>query len=153
MKPSPATPRPKAVDIAFWLLVAGAVLLVANGLMAATLSFDAARSVADPSVTDEQLRNILNFQRGAGIFSAVIGVVLGFLAGKARKGDPRFKRAAVAFGVAVTVLVVGVAVLAKAIFVLALFAVLPIIAGAFLLTRPAAAGWFEEQADAGHSNG
>lgn len=145
----PATPRPKAVDIAFWLLVAGAVLLVVNGLMAATLGFETARALADPSVSDEQLHNIINFQRGAGIFSAVIGVALGFLAGKARKGDPRFKRAAVAFAVAITVLVIGVAVLAKAIFVVALVAVLPIIAGAFMFTRPAVAAWFDEQAGLG----
>lgn len=153
MTASSAAPRPRAVDIAFWLLVAGAVLLVVNGLMAATLSFETVRSAADSSVTDETLQAYLTFQRGTGIFSIVVGVALGFLAGKTRTGDPRFKRATIAFAVAITVLVVGVALLAKIIHLLALIAVLPIIAGAFLLTRPAAAAWFDERAGLGRSDG
>ncbi|WP_199254024.1 hypothetical protein [Mycolicibacterium mengxianglii] len=138
------TPRPRAVDIAFWLLVVGAVLLVVNGLMAATLNFDTARSVADSSVSDEKLQNYLTFQRGLGIFSVVIGAVLGFLAGKTRTGDPRFRRATIAFAVAVMVLVVAVAILFKIIHLLALVAVLPIVFGALSLTRPGVAAWFAE---------
>ena len=145
MTPSPATPRPKAVDVAFWLLVGAAILLVVNGLMASTLNFDAARSVADNSVSDDKLQSYLTFQRAIGIFSIVIGAVLGLLAGKTRKGDPRFRRATIAFAVTVTVLVVGIAVLVKIIHLLALIAVLPMIFGALALTRPPVAAWFNEQ--------
>ena len=132
MTSTPAGPRPKAVDIAFWLLVAGAMLLVINGLMAATLDFDPAMA---------------GFQRGAGIFSVVVGVVVGFLAGQTRKGDPRFKRATVALAVSITVLVVGVAVLLNLYYVLALLAVIPIVFGALALTRPAATDWFNENTE------
>jgi uncharacterized membrane protein HdeD (DUF308 family) len=146
MTPTPATPRPKAVDIAFWLLIAGAVLLVINGLMAATLNFEGARSVADASMSDEKLQSYITFQRGAGILSIVIGAAMGFMAGKTRKGDPRFKRATIAFAVSITVLVVAAAVVVKLVHLLALIAVLPIVFGALALTRPAASAWFDERA-------
>lgn len=145
MTSTPATPRPRGVDIAFWLLIAGAVLLVVNGLMATTLNFETARSVADAGISDDKLRSYLTFQRSIGIFSIVIGAALGFLAGKTRKGDPRFRRATIAFAVAITVLVVGVAVLIKIIHLLALVAVLPIIFGTLALTRPPVVTWFNEQ--------
>jgi hypothetical protein len=145
MTPNPADPRPRGVDVAFWLLVAGAVLLVVNGLMASTLNFDTARSVADAGLSDEKLRTYLNFQRGIGIFSIVIGAALGLLAGKTRKGDPRFRRATIAFAVAITVLIVGVAVVIKIVHLLALVAVLPIIFGAIALMRPPVIAWFNEQ--------
>ena len=132
MTSTPATPRPRAVDIAFWLLLAGAMLLVINGLMAATLDFEPAMA---------------GFQRGAGIFSVAVGVAVGFLAGQTRKGDPRYKRATVAFAVSITVLVVAVAVLLNLYYVLALLAVIPIVFGALALTRPAATDWFNQHAE------
>lgn len=151
MTPSPASPRPRAVDIAFWLLIAGAVLLVINGLMAATLNFEGVRSAAEATVgseqmSDEKLQSYITFQRGAGILSIVVGAAVGFLAGKTRKGDPRFKRATIAFAVSVTVLVVAAAVVVKLVHLLALIAVLPIVFGALALTRPAATEWFNERA-------
>ena len=146
MTPSPASPRPRTVDIAFWLLIVGAVLLVINGLMAATLNFEGARAVADASMSDAKLQSYITFQRGAGILSIAVGVAVGFLAGKTRKGDPRFKRATIAFAVSVTVLVVAAAVVVKLVHLLALMAVLPIVFGALALTRPAATAWFNEQA-------
>ncbi|BBY87190.1 hypothetical protein [Mycolicibacterium tokaiense] len=138
MTPTSATPRPKAVDTAFWLLVAGAILLVINGLMATTLSFSA-------SATDPRVANLLVFQRGAGILFVVVGAALGFVSGKMRQGDPRFRRATIAFAATITVLVLGLAVLAKAVFVVALLAVVPIIVGALALTRPPVVAWFIEQ--------
>jgi hypothetical protein len=147
MTSTPATPRPREVNVAFWLLVAGAVLLVINGLMAATLNFEAARLAADPAMSDEKLQSYLTFQRGAGIFSVVVGAAVGFLAGQTRKGDPRFKRATVAFAVSITVLVVAAAVLLNLYYVLALLAVVPIVFGALALTRPAATDWFNERTE------
>ncbi|MGB3482422.1 MAG: hypothetical protein WBB07_09430 [Mycobacterium sp.] len=144
--PSPAGPRPRAVDVAFWLLVVGAVLLVLNGLMALTVTYDMARAMASEGVTDEQVHNIVTFQRGVGVFSIVAGALLGFLSGRTRKGDPRFRRATIAFAVAISFLIIGVAVLVQVVFVVALIAVLPIIFGAIALMRPPIAAWFESQA-------
>ncbi|AQA01985.1 hypothetical protein BVC93_05560 [Mycobacterium sp. MS1601] len=141
MTSTPATPRPKAVDTAFWLLVAGAILLVINGLMATTLSFT--------SVSDPRLQNLLVFQRGLGILFVVVGAALGFVTGKMRQGDARFRRATIAFAATITVLVLGLAVLAKAVFVVALLAVVPVIVGALMLTRPPVVAWFIEQDTAG----
>lgn len=139
---SPSSPvRPRSVDVAFWLLVVGAVMLLVGGLLAATISFDAVRSSAATSVSDEQLRNYLTFQRGSGAICALAGTGLAFLAGKMRRGDPRFRRATVVLAL-VTVVLVGLVAVFAGIHVLALLGLLPIIAGALLLTRPPAAEWF-----------
>src|SRR5690349_17916679 len=141
MSSSPVAPRPRAVDFAFWMLVVGAVMLVVNGLMAMTVTFDMARAMAADALTDEQVSNIVTFQRGVGIFSVVIGAALGFLAGRMRKGDQRFRRATIAFAVSISVLVIGVAVLAQVVFVIAVLAVLPIVFGAVALMRPPVSQW------------
>jgi hypothetical protein len=134
------------VDFAFWLLVLGAVMLVVNGLMALTVTCDMARAMSSDALSDEQVRNIVTFQRGVGVFSVVIGAALGFLAGRMRQGDQRFRRATIAFSVAVSVLIIGLAVLAQVVFVVAVLAVLPIVIGAVALTRPPVTQWFEELA-------
>jgi hypothetical protein len=115
-------PRPRALNVAFWLLLAGAVMLMAGGLFAASASI--------PAVF-----------RGAGIVCVVAGAMIAFLAGRVRKsGDPRFRRATLALSLVVVVLVSLVAVLGV-VHILALLSVLPLIVGAMLLSRPAAAGW------------
>lgn len=139
--PVPTNPRPRVVDIAFWLLVAGAVLLVLSGLLAVTVSFDAIRTVAPSSVTDDQVRDYLTYHRGSGIICIVAGAALGFLSGKMRQGDLRFRNATVALVVVIVVLVVLVVVFSMA-NLLAVLALLPIIIGGLLLIRPVAARWF-----------
>lgn len=139
----PAPPsRPRVVNTAFWLLLAGAVLLMVGGLLAATLSFDTVRAATASSVSDEQLNNYLSFHRGAGIGCVVAGGGLGFLVGRTRAGDPRFRRATVALGLAIVVLV-GLAAVFAGIHLLSLLAMLPIIVGTLMLTRPAATAWFD----------
>ena len=129
------------MDVAFWLLIVGAVMLVSGGLLAATMSFDAIRSVAADSVSDEQVHNYLTFHRGSGVICVLTGAALGFLAGRLRRGDARFRRATIVLALVTVVLVALVAVFAG-IHILALLGLLPIIVGALLLTRPAAAEWF-----------
>jgi hypothetical protein len=60
--------------------------------------------------------------RGAGVLTAVAGAGLAFLAGRSRTGDTRFRRAAVALS-------------------LTLVAVIPLIVGTVLMTRPSASSW------------
>jgi hypothetical protein len=115
-------PRPRALNVAFWLLLVGAVMLIGGGLIAATASI--------PAVF-----------RGAGIVCVVAGALIAFLAGRVRStGDPRFRRATLALSLVVVVLVSLVAALGV-VHILALLSVLPLIVGAMLLSRPAAAGW------------
>jgi peptidoglycan/LPS O-acetylase OafA/YrhL len=93
-------------------------MLIVGGLIAA--------SVALPVV-----------YRGAGVVTALAGAGLAFLAGRSRSGDSRYRRAAVALSLAIVVLVAVVAVIGR-VHMLTLLAVFPLIAGAVLITRPAA---------------
>src|SRR5882762_3121505 len=88
--------RPRVVTAAFWCWVLASLLLIAGGMIAA--------SVALPAV-----------YRGAGVITAIGGAGMAYLAGRSRRGDTRSRRAA-----------------------LTLSAVLPLIAGTVLMTRPAA---------------
>lgn len=120
-------PRPRALNVAFWLLLVGAVMLMVGGLLAATASIPA-------------------LFRGAGIACVIAGAMIAFLAGRVRKtGDARFRRATLALAFVVIVLVSIVAALGV-VHVLALLSVLPLIVGAMLLSRPAAAGWSADDA-------
>lgn len=139
--PTAPAPRPGAVNVACWLLVAGAVLLTAGGLLAALMSFDALRQAVPATVADDSLAAYARLYRGTGALFAIAGLALAWLAARARNRDRRSRRAAVALALAVVVLVAVVAVLVGA-HVLALLGMLAIAVGALLLTRPAAARWY-----------
>lgn len=135
-------PRPRALTIAVWLLIAGSVLLLAGGLLALTFGFDALRQVTPATISDAQLRQLLAFRRGAGAICVVAGLGLAYLTGKTRNGDVRFRRATIGLGLALIVLV-GILQVGVNIGLVALVSLLPIIAGTLLLTRPVVASWFE----------
>lgn len=118
-------PRPRVVTAAFWCWVVASMLLIVGGLLAASVSL--------PPVF-----------RGAGVITALAGVGMAFLAGRSRGGDTRFRRAALALSLTIVVLVALLAVFGV-VHVLTLLAVLPLIAGAVLMTRPAAASWAEQE--------
>jgi hypothetical protein len=122
---SAPSPRPGAVSAAFWCWLAAAVLLVVGGLIAASVGLPA-------------------LYRGAGVLTAVAGVGMAFLAGRSRSGDDRFQRAAVALSLAIVVLVALLAVFGV-VHILSLVAVIPLIVGTVLITRPAATRYFEEK--------
>ncbi len=119
-------PRPRVVTAAFWCWVVAAILLIVGGLIAASVSL--------PAV-----------YRAAGVMTALAGAGMSFLAGRSRTGDTRFRRAAVALSLAIVVLVALLAVFGV-VHVLTLLAVIPLIAGAVLMTRPAASSWPEQEA-------
>jgi hypothetical protein len=112
-------PRPRVVTAAFWCWVVASLLLIAGGMIAA--------SFALPMV-----------YRGAGVIIALGGAGMAYLAGRSRRGDTRFRRAAVTLSLTLVVLVAVVAVLGV-VHVLTLVAVIPLIAGTVLMTRPTAA--------------
>ncbi|MGA5461763.1 hypothetical protein [Mycobacterium sp. NPDC050041] len=134
--------RPRVVDVAFWLLVVGAVVLIGGGMLAATVSFDAARDAIDAAVSDEQVRQYLLLYRGMGIGSVLSGVGMAFLAGRTRGGDPRFRRATIGLGLAITLILAVLAFVFGISQPITLAGVLPIVAGVVLLTRPASSAWF-----------
>jgi peptidoglycan/LPS O-acetylase OafA/YrhL len=117
-------PRPRVVTAAFWCWVAAAFLLMLGGIISASL-------------------NLPLFYRGAGVTSVLAGGGIAFLAGRARTGDTRFRRAAVGLSFAVVVLAAFAALL-RIINLFTLLAVLPLIAATVLITRPAAASTDEE---------
>lgn len=112
--------RPGVVVAGFWCWVVAAVLLIVGGLITATASVDL------PLV-----------YRGASVLTILAGGALAFLAGKMRTGDDRYRRAAVSLALA-TVLVVFWLVAFGVLFVFTLVAVVPLVAGVVLMTRPAA---------------
>ena len=132
--------RPSAVTTAYWLLVLGAALLMAGGLITATLGFETVRRTQPASVTDESVNALLWLNRGIGILFMLSAVALAWLARRARRRDPRFRRAAVALALAI-VLVVAIASVFGG-FVLAPLALVPIIVGTVLLSRPAVVEWY-----------
>jgi hypothetical protein len=110
--------RPRVVTAAFWCWVAASFLLIIGGLIPATLA-------------------VSWLYRGIGVITALAGVGMAFLAGRSRTGDTRFRRAAVALSLAIVVLVAVLGVL-RIPSVLTLLAVIPLIAGTVLITRPSA---------------
>jgi hypothetical protein len=118
--------RPRVVTAAFWCWLAASLLLIVGGLIAATVS-------ALPMV-----------YRGGGVITVLAGAGMAFLAGRTRSGDTRYRRAAVALSLAIVVLVALCAVVGV-VHVLTLLAVLPLIAGTVLITRPAASAGQETQ--------
>lgn len=132
---------PGRVSAAIWVLVLGAVLLIVGGLMAATVSFDALRQAAPPTVSDEDVRRYGLLYRGAGIVFAAAGVALAVMAARARRRSPRLRRAVMTLGLSIVVLL-GLAAVFAGTHILALLSLLPIVAGTLLLSRPSVVEWY-----------
>lgn len=126
---TPTEPRPALVTAAFWLWLAAATLLIVTGL---TLLLSGPVPV---------------FFRSAGALWVASGVGLGFLAGRTRLGDARFRRAAVALSVSLTALLGVFSLMSRG--VLWLVIILLVLGASALVMRPVAANWFhpDEPAD------
>jgi len=143
--PTPGTPaRPRLVSVAFWLLLAGAVLLIVGGLIAATVSFDVVRRAFDQSMTDAQVHSFLLIYRATGVGAILTGCGLAFLAGRARRGDARYRRAVIALALVALVILGVIAVVAGVGQPIVLFGLLPILVAVVLLTRPAVSAWYRD---------
>jgi len=142
--PTPQS-RPRVVDLAFWSFVVAAVIMIVGGLMASTATYDIARAAIPQSMSDDQVRSYLTIYRGTGIGAVVAAVALAFLAGRARRGDARFRRAtlglALATFVVIGLLAIGAGV-AQPIILLGLF---PLLIGVLLSVQPSARLWYARE--------
>ncbi len=142
-------PRPRAVNVAFWLSLVGAILLIAGGLLGVTTALTTPVSAFGAKFTHEQAHQILVLHGGVGAVFAVAGIALGYLAGRTRNGDNRFRRAQVALSATIVLLTFVLALIAgTSLELLSLIGVVPVAVGATLFTRPAAAAWFAGQNNA-----
>ena len=121
-------PRPRVVTAAFWCWVVASALYIVGGLMAASV-------------------NIPVVYRGFAALTALAGAGMAYVAGRARTGDDRFRRAAIALSLTMVVLTsllgASAVLLGGVVATLTLVAVFPLTAGTVLITRPAAVGWFQ----------
>ena len=124
------------------MLIAGAVLLMISGLLTVTTDFDTVRQTSPSWASDDAVHSYLRLFRGMGLLFCLAAVALAGLAVRARDGDPRSRRAVMALGLAIVVLVPLAAVITGAVLILALLSLLPIITGVMLLNRPAVTAWF-----------
>ncbi len=141
-KPTSA-PRPALVNIAFWLVLAGSVLLLAGGLLGLSSAIGTPREAFSADLPDSEVRSIVVMRGGVSALLLITGVVLSFLAGRARNGDLRYRRSMVWLSVVLVALVFLLTLLAPfSVTPLALFGVVPVAIGATLFMRPAASDWF-----------
>lgn len=126
-----ANPRPRIVEVAFWSWVGAAVVLVLFGmwLIASTVPI---------------------FVRGVGVILAIAGLAVGYLAARTRNGDKRFRRAAVALALTLSVMLALLAMLNLR--PLWLVPMVLLIAGAFAATRSSTDHWFDT-VDSGRDSG
>ncbi|MFD1815042.1 hypothetical protein [Rhodococcus gannanensis] len=141
MSEQPAV-RPRLVDVAYWLWLVAAGLLVLFGLLALTASGDTLRTSfveagAEPDVAD----SLVTLLRGTGVLGIAVGLGTGALAGPVRAGHAGFRRAEVALsGVYAVIQVLSVAVGVGQPQML-LCALLMVVAGV-LVYRPSVRDWF-----------
>ncbi len=140
-----SAPRPAIVNIAFWLVLAGSVLLLAGGLLGLSVAVSSPDSTFGSGLSESAVRSTRNLLGGMSVIWLITGMALSFLAGRARNGDLRFSRSVVWMAGAVVVMVFLLTLLAP--LTLAwpvLFGVVPVAIGATLFMRPAASDWFLE---------
>ncbi|MGW5073576.1 hypothetical protein [Rhodococcus sp. NPDC004095] len=103
--------RPRPVEVAYWLWLACAALLVLFGLLSMTASGDAVREqLLANGASPDDVDALVTLLRGSGGLAVAVGLGIGFLAGPVRAGDARFRRAAVALcGVYAAIQLVSVA--------------------------------------------
>ena len=137
--------RPRVVDLAFWCFIGAAVIIIVGGLMASTATYDVARAAIPTTVGDEQVRNYLTIYRFTGVGAVVAAAALAFLAGRARRGDARFRLAtlglAFATFIVIGLLAIGVGV-AQPLILLGLF---PLLIGVLLFVQPSARLWYAQE--------
>ncbi len=119
----PVSPRPRVVEVAFWLLALAALGLIAAGLLVVFSSSP-----------------VPAFFRGAGALFAVAGGALAFLAGQTRRGDARFRSATIGLAFALVVLLALFSVFSLGLAWLLIM--VAVMVAAVLLLRPAAHEWF-----------
>lgn len=140
----PTHSRPRLVDAAFWCFIGGAVIMIVGGLLAATATYDAARAAIPAEMSDDRVRTYLTVYRLTGIGAVLAAGALAFLAGRARRGDGRFRFALLGMAFALVAVVLLMAIGVGVAQPLILLGLLPVLVGAALMTRPAARAWYDQ---------
>jgi len=81
--------------------------------------------------------------RTVAIVCAVLGMAIGYFAGRTRGGNKRFRRGTVALSVAGVVLLLAAKVLLGGVGLLAVLAVIPLLVAVVSATRDSASAWFD----------
>ncbi|KMO79179.1 hypothetical protein [Mycolicibacterium chubuense] len=136
----PTHSRPRLVDAAFWCFVGGAVIMIVGGLLAATATYDAARAAIPSEMSDDRVRSYLTVYRLTGIGAVLAAGALAFLAGRARRGDGRFRFALLGMAFALVAVVLLLAIGVGVAQPLILLGLLPVLVGAALMAR----AWYDQ---------
>jgi hypothetical protein len=137
--------RPRNVEIAYWIWIVAAVLLVLFGALLSTASTDAAREVWEKNGNDpDGFAGYMRMLRGIGIISLVVGLGVGFLARPVRFGDARFRRALVALSFVFALVGLGLVLIGIAPTIFVIVPLLLIAAGV-LVYRPSGNSWFTDE--------
>ncbi|MFZ2178889.1 MAG: hypothetical protein WAW17_33620 [Rhodococcus sp. (in: high G+C Gram-positive bacteria)] len=135
--------RPRSVEVAYWIWILGAGLLILFGLIALTTSGQGIRDqLADSSVGGSaDADTFVILLRVIGGVSVVFGLAIGVLSGAVRAGDSRIRFVIVVLsGVfAVTQILLTVVGIGT---VLALFVPILLLMASVLVYRDSARGWF-----------
>jgi hypothetical protein len=103
-----ARTRPRPVDVAYWLWLVSAALLVLFGLLALTSPGTAIREqLVERGANPDSVDEFIVLLRGSGAVSLLTGLGVGLMAGPTRAGDARFRRAVVALSAVFFVLQLG----------------------------------------------
>jgi len=137
-------PRPRSVQVAFWAWLVAAILLVLAGLLALMTGADNMPGrFPGASLSQDQARSLSFLVRGVGLVSIVLGFGVGYLAGRTRRGDKRFRRAAVALSYAVVLMLALFALLFGVLLTPQFVAMIALLVAAVAATRDSADAWFD----------
>jgi hypothetical protein len=139
-----ANPRPRTVEVAFWCWMAAAALLIVAGVLEMTMvKYRDMRNTLPASVPDSEVRSLFDTYRTVAIVCAVLGMAIGYFAGRTRGGNKRFRRGTVVLSVVGVVLLLAATVLLSAVTLLAVLAVIPLLVAVVAATRESASEWFD----------
>lgn len=139
-----ANPRPRIVEVAFWCWMAAAALLIVAGVLEMTMvKYSDMRHAFAASVPDSEVRSLFETYRTVAIVCAVLGMAIGYFAGRTRGGSKRFRRGTIALSVVGVVLLLAATVLLSAVTLLAVLAVIPLLVAVVAATREPASEWFD----------
>ena len=139
-----ANPRPRSVQVAYWAWLVAAILLVAAGLLAVFSGADSMPGrFPGASLSQDQARSMAVFVRGVGVVSILLGLAVGYLAGRTRRGDMRFRRATVALSYTVVLMLALFALLFGILLTPQIGAMIALLVAAVAANRDTASAWFD----------
>lgn len=139
-----AHPRPRSVQVAYWAWLAAAILLVLAGLLAVLSGAESMPGrLPGASLSQDQARSLAVLVRGVGVVSILLGLGVGYLAGRTRRGDKRFRRAAVALSYAIVLMLALFTLLFGILLTPHIVAMIALLVAAVAATRDSADAWFD----------